>query len=350
MSASTDKPIGVGVAGLGRSGWDIHVAALGKLTDQYRLVAACDPIIGRQAQARDTRNCRAYARFEDMLADDNVELVMVATPNHLHAPMSIAALKAGKHVFVEKPFATNLHDAEQMLATAQETGRVLTCHQNSRYNPSFLKVREVIASGKLGRIVQIRIASHGFGRRWDWQTFKEFGGGTLNNNGSHLVDQALLLLGEAEPEVFCHLERTPLSSGDADDHVKVTLKAPGAPIIDVELTSVCPYAQDVWLIMGTLGGLTGTHAQLRWKYVDPASLRPRPANPDPTPDRSYNRENLDWTEETCTLANENYPHPTQRLYRELYATLREGAPPPVSPESLRRQSIVLQKCRDLSPV
>jgi len=236
------------------------------------------------------------------------------------------------------------------IAAAQQTGRTLTCHQNSRYSPDFLKVRDVIASGKLGQILTIRIAWHGFSRRWDWQTLKEFGGGMLNNNGSHAIDLALLLMGEVEPEVCCQRVSTPLSSGDADDHVKVVLQAPGAPVLDVEITSACAYAQDAWLVMGTQGSLAGSRSQLRWKYVDPGQLPDRPVDRRPTPDRSYNREQLSWTEETWDPSQEQYPHATRQIYRELYAAIREGAPLAISLPGLLRQSRVLQQCRDRCPV
>ncbi|HLK55571.1 MAG TPA: Gfo/Idh/MocA family oxidoreductase [Chthonomonadaceae bacterium] len=338
--------IRVGIAGLGRAGWDIHVDALRPLTDQYAIVAVCDPLPDRRTQAREELGCAAYSAFPELLADARVELVVVATPSYLHAEMAIAALETGKHVIVEKPFATDLADAERMIATAKQTGRTLTCHQNSRYSPDYLKVREVIASGKLGQILQIRIAWHGFSRRWDWQTLKEFGGGMLNNNGSHAIDLALLLMGEVEPQVFCQRRNTPLSSGDAEDHVKVVLQAPGAPLLDVELTSACAYAQDAWLVMGTQGSLTGTRSHLKWKYLDPVRFSARPVDRHPTPDRSYNREDLSWVEETWDLSQEHHTPPTQQIYRDLYATLREEAPLAISLPGLQRQSRVLQKCRE----
>jgi predicted dehydrogenase len=350
MSAEAGKTIPVGIVGLGRAGWDIHVRTLDDLTDLYRVAAVCDIDPARRDEARDKLGCRTYAQFEEMLADPEIELVTVAPPSYLHAEMSIAALKAGKNVLVEKPFATNLKDAEKMIATAKQTGRVLTCHQNSRYTPDFLKVREILASGKLGRVFFIRMAWQSFSRRWDWQTLQEFGGGMLNNNGTHIVDQALLLMGVAEPQVFCRMESTPLISGDAEDHVKVILQAPDAPMIDVEITTASAYSQEPWLVMGTLGGLTGSRKELRWKYLDPNSLPPRPVDTQPTPDRSYNREKLEWIEESWDGSQVNAPSGTHQLYRELYATLREGAPLTVSIESLARQSRVLQQCRDQSPV
>ncbi|MBI2940970.1 MAG: Gfo/Idh/MocA family oxidoreductase [Chloroflexi bacterium] len=349
MSDTANSVVSVGIAGLGRAGWGIHVPTLEAMKEKYRVVAVYDPNQDRQADARARLGCRTYPEFTGMLADDGVELIVLATPSHLHAGMAIEALRAGKHVIVEKPFAANLDSADRMIQAARDTGKILTGSQNYRYVADFLKIREVIATGVLGRIVQIRINWHWFRRRWDWQTLKEFGGGSLNNDGSHALDQALLLMGDAEPTVFCHMESTSLSAGDADDHVKVVLKAPGAPVIDMEFSNAVAYPQEMWLVMGTQGGLAGSHTELRWKYFDPSAVPPRVVSREPTPDRSYNREQLPWVEEKCEL-KEGHRESNHRLYGDLYATLREGAPLAVTAESIRRQIAVLERCRELSPV
>ena len=351
MSDETSREVvRVGIAGLGRSGWGIHVASLEALPAAYRVVGVHDPNAERVAEAEARLGCRGYRDFSSLLRDDAVELVVVAVPSHLHADAAVQALRAGKHVLVEKPFAVDLAEADRMIAAARETGLVLTGSQNYRYMADFLTIRETIASGKLGRVIQVRIAWHWFRRRWDWQTLKAFGGGSLNNDGSHVVDQALLLLGDAQPEVFCRMERTGLSSGDAEDHVKVILRAPGAPLIDMEFSNACAYPQDMWLVMGTNGTLVGSHAGLRWKYVDPRLLPARPVSEEPTPDRSYNREELPWVEETIDLSKERHIDSNKRLYLDLHATLREHRPLAVTPESIRRQLAVLERCRELSPV
>ena len=84
---------------------------------------------------------------------------------------------------------------------AREAQRIAAPFHNRRYEPHLLKVRQVIASGVLGPIVQLRLVWHSFGRRWDWQTLKEFGGGALNNNGSHIIDHALQVFGDSDPRV-----------------------------------------------------------------------------------------------------------------------------------------------------
>jgi len=341
-------PVSVGIVALGRSGWSIHAAILATLPDLYRVVAVADPNPQRLQEARAQFGCATYKTIDRLLKDPAVELVVVAAPSHLHARYTIKALKAGKAVVCEKPMARTLREADRMIQTAQETGQLLTVFQNRRYSPDFLKVREVIASGVLGEILLVRMAWHGFGRRWDWQTLQRFGGGSLNNTGPHAIDQALQLLGPAQPKITCDLRRA-LTLGDADDHVKIILQAPGAPLIDIEITAACAYPQEPWLIMGTRGSLTGSATQLRWKYFIPSELPPRQLDPTPTPDRSYNRDEIPFHEESWTMA-EGQGWGWDSYYRDLYATLRQGAPVPVTAESARRVMWVIEQCHKQCPL
>jgi predicted dehydrogenase len=341
--------IGVGIAGLGRSGWGIHARALAELSDQFSIVAVCDPDSARLAEAQGRFGCRAFTEYANLAADDEVELMVVATPSHLHLDDTTLALRSGKHVLVEKPMGTNLTEVDRMIAEARETGQILSVNQNYRYAPAFLEIKKIIASGVLGRVLQIRIVVHQFSRRWDWQTLKEFGGGILNNHGAHVVDWATLLIDDPDPQVFCRMEATPLYAGNADSHVKLVLNPRHGPLIDIELTHACAYPQHQWLVMGTQGSLSCDRNTVRWRYFDPVEAPPLILDTGPTLDRSYNREELPWHEESCELHND-FNEQMQNLYRDLYATVRRSAPLTITPESVRRQMAILQMCRELSPV
>lgn len=337
----SSSPVRVGIVGLGRSGWNIHADALQHVTDRYHVVAVTDLIEARRQEAVQALGCRAYSNPADLFADADVELVIVASPNHLHPEHTIAALQAGKAVVCEKPVAPRLADLDSMIAAAARTGSLFTVFQNRRYDPGFRKIKEVIASGKLGRIVEVKISAHSFSRRWDWQTLRGFAGGQLRNNGVHFLDHAIELMGFAEPEIFSHLERT-LALGDAEDYVKVVLRAPGAPLVDLEMSAVCAYAQDLWLILGTQGTLSGVDGKLRWKYCVPAEMPPRALSAEPTPDRSYNADRLTFHEETWALSDTDTPA-NVAYYIDLYPALREGAPLPVTPQSARRVMSVIDR-------
>lgn len=348
MGRSRNTPVRIGIAGLGRSGWRIHAHAVRPMPERFQIVAVTDPNEQRCREASDEFMCRVHPDFSSLVTDDEVELVVVATPNTLHPPHAIEAMRAGKDVVCEKPMAGSAAEADEIIAVSQRTGKRLAVFQNRRYAAEFLKIQEVIASGKLGRIVMIKISAHGFGRRWDWQTLKEFGGGTLNNTGPHQIDRLLQLFGDAEPEIFCHLERV-LTSGDAEDHCKVVFRAPGAPMIDLEITSACAYPQDLWLVMGTQGSLRGSPWKLDWKYVDFSKLPERPVDRTPTPDRSYNSEQYAWIEESWERPADE-PVEAVRFYEDLYETVRHGKPLFITAESVRRQIAVLETCHELCPV
>ena len=344
----SNNPIRVGVVALGRSGWSIHANLLATMQDRYRIVAVTDPDPKRMQEAQDKFDCFTYDTIDELLKDPAVELVVVAPPSHLHSPYAIQALLAGKAVVCEKPMAATLTLADRMIETARQTGSLLTVFQNRRYAPDFLKVREVIASGKLGEAILVRIVWHSFGRRWDWQTLKQYGGGSLNNFGSHAIDQALQFIGPVDPKVTCDLRRT-LTLGDTEDHVKVVLHAPGAPTVDIEITSACAYAQESWLVMGTRGSLAGNASELRWKYFIPEELPALSLDPTPTPDRSYNCDEIPLHEESWTL-EEGRGWGWDSYYMDLYNTLRHGAPLAVTPESARRVMLVIEECHRQCPV
>ena len=351
---NTEKPkvgekVRVGIVGLGRSGWNIHARLLGNVLDYFQVVAVHDPNQERMAEAKAKFGAKPCHTFRDLLKDQAVELAIIATPNPLHPQNTIDALKAGKAVVCEKPMAPTVAEADAMIATAKKTGSMLTIFQNYRYQPAYQKVKEIIDSGVLGRIVMIKFQWQSFSRRWDWQTLKKYNGGAINNTGPHAIDMALQLFGECDkPEVFCKMEKV-LALGDAEDHVKLVIAAPGHPTLDIEITSACAYGQDPWLVMGSQGTLAGNNGNLRWKYFKPEEQTKRVLDDKPTPDRSYNADDLKFIEGSWTpeqykgLGEDGY-------YLDVYRAIREKAPVAVTPESVRRVIWVLETCHKISPV
>lgn len=341
-------PIRVGIAGLGRSGWAIHALLLEPLTQQYQIVAVADADPNRRDEAVAKFNCAAYVTPDELIDDPNLDLIVVALPSFLHASFSIRALAAGKHVVCEKPMAVTLAEADAMIEAAKAAPGILTIFQQRRYNPDFVKVHELIDSGLLGRIVQIRIVESKFTRRWDWQTLQKYGGGSLNNTGPHFVDQALQLFGPAQPELLIHLDRT-LTLGDADDHVKLVFRADGAPTIDIEISSCDAFPAPTWHVIGTQGGVIGSTKSLKWRWIVPDELSPRTLDERPTPDRSYNRDELPWHEDEWTFDGD-IDDAYRNFYRDLHATLVEGRPLAITPESVRRVMWLQEECHRRAPL
>ncbi|MDB5327900.1 MAG: oxidoreductase domain protein, partial [Phycisphaerales bacterium] len=148
-TGSSDKPDGrppvrVGIAGLGRSGWGIHAEAIAQQPTRFQLVAVTDDQALRRAEAVARFGCTAHCDIGQLVRDPNVELVVIATPNHMHAEHAIAAMNAGKDVLCEKPMAASPAEADAMIDAARRNGRTLTVFNNRRFDPHFLKVREIV--------------------------------------------------------------------------------------------------------------------------------------------------------------------------------------------------------------
>jgi predicted dehydrogenase len=333
----------VGIIGLGRSGWGIH-ADLIEADGGFAVVAAADAMEERRREANERFGCATYVDYHDLLADPKVELVLVATPSHLHTRVSIEALQAGKHVVCEKPMALSTADADAMIDAAKRAGRLLTVFHNRRFDPDFLKVKEVIDSGKLGPVHLVRMGHYIYERRADWQMLRRFGGGMLNNWGVHFVDRALVLLSYKVTSVSADMRHT-VGSGDADDHVKVVLKGENGMVVDLELMSCCAMDLPAWVVLGNYGTLTGSKEHLTWRYYDPAKVPPvPPAYEGPAIGRKFAEpEDLPWVEESAYTpeTNEN----GRIFYRALYRTLREGGPVLVTAESARAHIPILDECR-----
>lgn len=142
---------------------------------------------------------RQYETVEALLKDGGVDALVISTPNYLHAPQSIAALKAGVHVMVEKPMAMNAAEAEQMNEAAEKSGALLMVAHCWRFDPDVLWLKE--QSAKLGRI--LRTKGYGVHTHWGpsgWFTQKQYaGGGAMADMGIHALDTARFLLGDPKP-------------------------------------------------------------------------------------------------------------------------------------------------------
>ena len=146
-----------------------------------------------------SKGLHVYESLEALLADETVDLVLIATPNDVHKPLAIAAMEAGKNVVCEKPVTLNSADLQEMVDTSVRTGKVFTVHQNRRWDKDFLVVKKIIEEGTLGPIFRIESRVQGaHGIPGDWRALPEHGGGMILDWGVHLLDQALLLYPEAK--------------------------------------------------------------------------------------------------------------------------------------------------------
>jgi UDP-N-acetyl-2-amino-2-deoxyglucuronate dehydrogenase len=198
-------PVNVGVIGCGGIS-AVHLNCLCRI-DNVKVVAVCDIKPERALKARqyckDTRGWEPdmYEDYRELIARDDIQSVHLCTPHYLHAPMALAALKAGKHVMTEKPMATTLEDAHAMIAASD--GRLGVIFQN-RYNGSVQALRRELKSGALGKLQTVRAsvlwhreAPYYTESGWRGQMDTE-GGGTLINQSIHTLDLMLYTVGPAK--------------------------------------------------------------------------------------------------------------------------------------------------------
>ena len=212
------EPIRIGLLGLGRAGNGMHVSALKDRTDMYKVVAVCDLIEERRNSIAESFGCRAYASAEELVRDEEIELVVIATRSCDHYRHAVMAMEAGKHVFLEKPITLDAAEAADLFARSEKPGAPrFFPQQNRRFEAVFMDLMKTIESGKLGNVFEVTISERGYQRRDDWQTISEFGGGQLFNWGPHIVDQSLRLLGSPVKQQFSHCVHA-VAGGDCEDH------------------------------------------------------------------------------------------------------------------------------------
>ena len=198
MPAVLRRRIGVCVVGTGAWG-TMHCAffrQISPLVDLY--VCGRDPVRARRlAQAH--RAAGVFASLEEVLADRRVDAVSLVLPHHLHARAACQALDAGKHVLVEKPLATTLDEADQMIAAATRTGNVLMVAENAHFRPAIAEAARAISRGDIGEPLYMEVRAGGPARLDGWKAdAARMGGGVFLDIGIHYVRAMRLLLGEPD--------------------------------------------------------------------------------------------------------------------------------------------------------
>jgi len=292
---------------------------------------------------------RVARTLEELLADKEIRLCVVATTNASHAPLALACLEAGRDVVVDKPFAPTLGECEDVVRLARQRGRLLTVYHNRRFDGDFRTVRKIVEAGELGEVAEYEARFDRFrleAKEGAWrERAEEPGAGVLFDLGPHLIDQALVLFGEPRAitaSAFCQREVS-----QVDDAFDVCLEYPrGRAMLRGRIVAYAPGPH--FVVHGTRGSFV--------KYgMDPQEERLRgekvPPGKDWGPDWGEEPENL-WG----TLSRVGEPSrrvKTQRGdYRDFYANVRDavekGAALEVTPEQALRTMRALLLARKSS--
>ena len=338
------QPVRIGLVGLGRAGWGMHCSELESRKDKFQIIAACDVEPERRNRMQQRYGCKTYACLADLLADPQVELVDIATRSPDHVTHATAALQAGKDVFLEKPIALSYDQAEELHRVAQSAGGQLWIRHNRRFEPAFVHIRQILDSGVLGDVFEIKLRRHNFQRRDDWQAIIACGGGQLLNWGPHIIDHGLRLLDSPLQSMWSDLKQV-AALGDAEDHLKIILKGENGRIVDLEISGGAAIPEPEYLIFGSRGALSCDGKTIRLRRLDPSKqlLARKASAATPRMEGVFGDPNeLVWLDETFPVA----PVPscdTDSIWDHLYAAIRENRQFPISlNEALEVMRVVSQ--------
>jgi len=319
----------VGLIGYGYAGKTFH-APLVAAVPALELVAVASSDAAKVHA--DWPGVAVHASPAELIARDDIDLVVIATPNDTHHPLARDALRAGRHVVVDKPFTVRLDDARELVALARERGRLLSVFHNRRFDGDFLTLKRLLADGALGRVVDVA-SRHDRWRpevRQRWRESAGPGAGLWFDLGPHLVDQALQLFG---PPRAIALERALVRDGAlADDWFHASLRYDSLHV-HLRASMLAAASAPRWTLHGTGGSFVkdGLDAQ---EDALKAGVRPSwPARADwgVDPGRAaIVTRAADGTAVETPVVLERGAH--QAYFAAVAAAIRGEAPNPVPPQ------------------
>jgi len=238
------------VVGYGFAGRDFHSYLIG-ITPGLDLHGVFVRDAERRARAaRDRPDARLYDAYEDVLADLDVDLVILATPSATHAELAIAALNAGKHVVSDKVMCLSLADCDRMIEAAHRNDALLSVFQNRRWDGDFLTLRALMKDGALGDVRWVEMAWQGMGAWGGWRGKAEMGGGRFWDLGAHLVDQTCLLFPQPVESVYCRMHHD-YADSDIDSEALIVVTFAGGCTAVCDLSGMTTVSKPRFLAHGS---------------------------------------------------------------------------------------------------
>lgn len=309
----------VGIVGGGTIG-RVHAACL-RQTDGARLVAVAEP---REATGREfaaTHEVAWHRQFPDLLQRSDVDVVVLCSPSGLHAEQAIAASEAGKHVITEKPMATTLADADQMIAACRAAGVTLSVIFQKRFGRDVRRLKRGVEAGRLGRIALAnavvpwyRSAAY-FQQSEGWRgTWALDGGGALMNQAIHAVDLVQWLLGPVQS--ISGATAALAQNIEAEDTASAIFECASGAIVALQATTLADRDRPMRIeVIGRAG----------WAVLEDGRLVA--SDPD-LPDELLSRKDLEQT--AGWSAAEPFGAEHGRQLSAIFRALREGREPPIA--------------------
>ncbi len=342
---ATSDQVGLGIVGYGPyGGMGQRHGAAAAATDGLEMAAACDTDPARRKAAEaDFPGLVAYPSFEEMTSDDNVSVVIVATPPISHASIARAALLAGRHVVLEKPMCLTVAEARSLIALADDQGLMLTVNQNRRWDPDYRAVKMLVDTGQLGELFAMETFVGGFEHPCRaWHSERSISGGAAYDWGSHHLDWTVQLMGSPPATVTAHAHKRVWHDVTNADQIRVHLAWPdGREAVFVQ-SDVAAIRKPKLYLQGTAGTLIGHYRPVLTERVEaPRGYTAETSHHAEAPVAlTLARYEAGWglTETQITpFAELAYP-----FHRNLADHLLLGEPLAVTPESVRPVIAVLE--------
>ena len=335
------KPIKLGLVGVGRAGNRMHLNELsGK--GIFEIAAVCDLEEDRRRDVAEKYGAKPYQRIEDIVEDEEVEIIDIATRSNDHFVHAMTALQAGKTVLLEKPITMDYKQAKELFAYAETCGKnKLFIRHNRRFEPKFIEVNNLIKEGILGDVYYIKRSETRFDRRCDWQTLSQYGGGQLLNWGPHLIDQALRFC-DGDYKRMNSYTRHIAAAGDCEDVVMASFEGVNDRIVEIEISGGAAITQPDYIVYGTRGALVSHGDTYTIRYIDKDYVLPPVKASAHTPSQSgsfSSNDSIPFVEEERTWQT----GPLDHIWQYVYDTFREGKEYPIkSEEALKVMEVITE--------
>jgi len=299
------KVLRTAVIGLGRAGWYLHIPEIIE-NEKYSLAAVADPLEERLAEAKSEFGVNIYKSCDELLANENLDLLVVASPTHLHIEHTITAFKKGVDVLCDKPMAASVEEAEKMVAAMKKHGCKLMLYMPNRAFPEVVALKKILAMNLIGPVHMIKRAWTRYRIRVDWQAFRKYGGGELNNSGAHFIDQLLYLSNSKLKSYYCKIRKI-ASRGDAEDMAKIVMETENGMILDIDINFAAAQPILTWHVLGKRGSMIKDDVNETWKvkyYDEGDDSKIQLQNNLAADDRSYcDEQNITWQEKTFPVSD-----------------------------------------------
>ena len=351
------KKLNVAIIGYGRSGCNIHGSFFrSENNDIFRVVAVVelDPVRAEVAKA--DFQCDTYSDYKELLARDDIDLVVNASYSNMHYPITLDLLNHGFNVLCEKPISKTADQLQELIDAAKKNNVMFTIFQQSRLAEYFQRMEEVLKSGVLGDVKLVRGRWNGFNRRYDWQTLIYREAGAMRNTGPHPFEQCIWLSGtdDMPKNIYSKLQIFN-SVGDAEDYVFAIMEYDNGPRFEIEINPSDPY-NDGWFyrVYGDRGALRASAKVVEYQYylesecpqpvLDQKSIHDENGKP------CYCANTIQWHKETIELTGDAFAYGTSGYYHRLYDHMVNGGELFIDPAHIKTEIAIFEEIERQNPL